>query len=75
MAGIESTDDLLRELHELIEYADNSCSEPDDFIRGMRFMFEALAQKVAPAEPAAVNGIGSAPPTQRATVTPPRLTP
>lgn len=75
MAGIESTDDLLRELHELIEYADNSCSEPDDFIRGMRFLFDALAQKLAPADPIAADGIASAPPTQRATGTPPRLAP
>ncbi len=40
-----SNDDVLRELYELIEYADNSCSEPDDFIRGMRFLFEAAAER------------------------------
>lgn len=41
-----SNDDVLRELYELIEYADNTCSEPDDFIRGMRFMFDAVANRL-----------------------------
>jgi hypothetical protein len=40
------TTNVLRELCELIEYADNSCSEPDDFIRGMRFLFEAAAERL-----------------------------
>ena len=50
-----SNDDVLRELYELIEYADNSCSEPDDFIRGMRFLFDAAADRLGAAK------IGSVP--------------
>lgn len=46
MSREKSDDDVLRELYELIEYADNSCSEPDDFIRGMRFLFEAAAERL-----------------------------
>ncbi len=60
MADTIPPDDLLRELYELIEEADNSCSEPDDFIRGMRFLFDALAQKVAPTEPVVAEEVGSA---------------
>ena len=46
MSRAKSDDDVLRELYELIEYADNSCSEPDDFIRGMRFLFDAAAERL-----------------------------
>ena len=46
MTAAISGDDLLRELYELIEEADNSCSEPDDFIRGMRFLFDAAAERL-----------------------------
>ena len=41
------TERLLRDLYEVIEVADNSASEPADFIRGMQFMFEMAAGKLA----------------------------
>ena len=50
MSRARSDDDVLRELYELIEYADNSCSEPDDFIRGMRFLFDAAAERLGAAK-------------------------
>ena len=50
MTDAVSGDNLLRELYELIEEADNSCSEPDDFIRGMRFLFEAAVQRLGSSE-------------------------
>lgn len=58
-----SNDDVLRELYELIEHADNSCSEPDDFIRGMRFLFEAAAErlgtpKIGSEKKIEANGLG-----------------
>ena len=69
-------DDLLRELNALIEYADSSCSESEDFMRGMRFLFDALVEKVAPLDhPSAPSGTGSAPMAGVIAAKPQRLTP
>ena len=44
-------DDLLRQLYAMIEYADNSCSESEEFMRGMQFMFDVAVEKLDRAAP------------------------
>jgi len=39
-------DRLLRELYASIEGADNSCSESEDSMRGMQFMFDLIVEKI-----------------------------
>lgn len=68
-------DDLLRELNALIEYADSSCSESEDFMRGMRFLFDALVEKVTPLDPSPPSGTGSAQMAGVIAAKPQRLTP
>lgn len=44
-------DDLLRQLYAMIEEADNSCSQSEEFMRGMQFMFDVTAEKLGRAAP------------------------
>ncbi len=51
-AHVFEPNELLRELYEVVAEADNSCSEPDDFLRGMQFMFDLVIEKLGRSFPA-----------------------